>query len=719
MGSGASLEAAMREQGNTIAELRAEMTEKDRRIETLLKEVDSLKSGGTGGAGGGMPSRPGRGGRGSMIDLSGGSAAVKKGGAAHGSGEKKVRRGEISAEVFEAAGGAGSDAPYEKKTVPKDDEDAKLIKAAMEDNMLFSDLRAAEKADILDAFFKVKAEANQKVIRQGEMGDNFYVVASGALDILVSRDGGAPIKYSTVGRGKSFGELSLMYNCPRAATVQAAEESVLWALDRGTFRAIVTHHKKERKSKYEEFLAKVPILRTLNKRQLAQMADAMEDDRFEEGQRIIRQGEAGDHFYIIEDGEVDVLKREEGKGAEEKVGHLTRGDFFGEKALLTEEKRAATILATTPVTCLSMNRTDFVALLGSLQELIDGGGSKEEEEVAAPSVAAVEGGKEEDSSKEAMYSFFEAIPFEELTAKATIGCGAFGRVKLVKHETSGKTYALKCLVKNDIVKNNLQEHVMNELRVMMDLDHPFILKLHNTYKDSRYVYFLLELGLGGELFTFLRRAGRFSENQARFYAASVVSAFRAIHARNIAYRDLKPENLILDDHGFVKVIDFGLAKVVKNRTWTLCGTPDYLAPEIILSKGHDKSVDYWALGILIYEMVAGFVPFYADDPMEVYQLILAHDLRFPSHFTRPCCDLIQKLLHPTPSKRLGNLRGGVRDILKHKWFTGFDWTELVEMRMRPPIVPVVKSKDDVSNFDRYPEEDPLSVPECLEWDPEF
>jgi serine/threonine protein kinase len=148
------------------------------------------------------------------------------------------------------------------------------------------------------------------------------------------------------------------------------------------------------------------------------------------------------------------------------------------------------------------------------------------------------------------------------------------------------------------------------------------------------------------------------------------------------------------------------------------GTPDYLAPEIILSKGHNKAVDYWALGILIYEMCAGFVPYYSDDPMEVYQLILGGDLKFPSHFSRAAMDLVTKLLTQNSSKRLGMLKGATKDIIKHKWFAGFDWSGLLDLSMTPPIVPKIKDAEDTSNFDEYPEDD-TDVAICTEWDPQL
>jgi len=192
-----------------------------------------------------------------------------------------------------------------------------------------------------------------------------------------------------------------------------------------------------------------------------------------------------------------------------------------------------------------------------------------------------------------------------------------------------------------------------------------------------------------------------------------------MHDKEILYRDLKPENLILDSKGYLKIVDFGLAKVCHDKTWTLCGTPDYLAPEIILSRGHDKAVDYWALGVLVYEMCAGYVPFYSDDPMEVYQLILAGDLRFPSHLSRACNDLCKRLMNSQASKRLGCLKNGIKDIVKHKWFSGFDWKGLINFENAAPIQVAIQHAEDASNFDFYPEEDESKVPACPQWDPDF
>jgi serine/threonine protein kinase len=210
---------------------------------------------------------------------------------------------------------------------------------------------------------------------------------------------------------------------------------------------------------------------------------------------------------------------------------------------------------------------------------------------------------------------------------------------------------------------------------------------------------------GGELFSLLRKSHRFPNPVAKFYAAEVCLALDYLHYNNIIYRDLKPENLLLDRHGHIKITDFGFAKEVPDITWTLCGTPDYLAPEVVASKGYNKSVDWWSLGILTFEMLAGHPPFYDPNPMKLYENILAGHVRYPAYFEPQAKDFLQKLLTADLTKRYGNLRNGSRDIMEHAWFGEVNWERLARREIDPPYTPPLKGPaGDAHLFDVYSED---------------
>lgn len=302
--------------------------------------------------------------------------------------------------------------------------------------------------------------------------------------------------------------------------------------------------------------------------------------------------------------------------------------------------------------------------------------------------------------------------FTDFELKDTVGKGTFSRVRVVKikgsHDRS--PMALKILRKGDVIRLKQVEHVKAEKQIMSMIEHPFIVNLLGSFQDEKRLFMLLEYVNGGELFSYLRREGRLPNEHACFYSSEIILAFGYLHSLHVVYRDLKPENVLLDCEGHVKITDFGFAKVVEERTWTLCGTPEYLAPEIIQSKGHGKGVDWWALGILLFEMIAGYPPFYDENPFGIYQKVLQGRVDFPRHFDVKAKDLVKRLLTTDRTKRFGCLKAGVEDVKRHKWYKAVDWDSLLARSVPPPFQPPVQSEDDTSMFERYPESTEASAP---------
>ncbi|BGP20952.1 hypothetical protein JCM10213_006668 [Rhodosporidiobolus nylandii] len=304
----------------------------------------------------------------------------------------------------------------------------------------------------------------------------------------------------------------------------------------------------------------------------------------------------------------------------------------------------------------------------------------------------------------------------------TLGTGTFGRVLLARlrpdaHKRPTQTqphyFAMKVLEKSTVVRLRQVEHVNSERATLAWVRHPFVVNLFCTFQDESNLYLLLPYIQGGELFSHLRRAGRFSSDVARFYAANLVLALEYLHRMDIIYRDLKPENLLIDHTGHVRMTDFGFAKYVPERTYTLCGTPEYLAPEIITATGHSSACDWWALGVLLFELLAGYPPFFADNPLEIYEKILQGRFGIPSHVDPLARDLIRRLLTADLSKRLGNLKGGAQDVKDHPWFEGVDWAAVERKEIRAPIIPLTSTPGDCSNFERFPQTSIETMPGVL------
>jgi len=698
---------------------------------------------------------------------------------------------------------------YSPQIYAKSDAEKKRIFSCIEQSDLLKGLTSAQVDILVNAFFLVDCEAGDPIIKEGEEGDHFYMVDSGKYEVFLKSVGTSPIKtYST---GDSFGELALLYNSLRAATVKCVEAGGVWALERKAFRHVVVNTGEQEQGKATNFLKAVPILSPLTDDQRQTLAACMEELPFADGEYVVQTGEPADALYFIKAGEVvchieedgkkkELMRLTEGgvfgescleKGADpvrkanvvavgnvrvlkltaavflEQLGELAevatknfkrkvmetlsisdtriwaqlapedqdallnqlqekevkdgtdiikqgeanstfyiiksgsakvlqagsdktprelavlnQGQFFGERALLTDEPASATIKASGTTALYVCDRATFTAVFGPMQSLID-----------------AEIKRRDDAGKRPV-----APDWADLEMRRLLGVGTFGRVKLVIHKPTDKSYALKCMRKAQVVQTKQQQHVMHEKKILSQMEHPFILALVATYQDAGELYMLLEVALGGELFSLLAKRAPLPDAHARFYSAQVVSIFSYMHGLKIVYRDLKPENLLIDPSGYIKMVDFGFAKVLNERTWTLCGTPEYLAPEIILNKGHGFGADWWCVGILTFECLTGATPFVSNDPMDGYRKIIKCRVPWPVSISSITRDFIDKLLVVEASKRLGCLRGGSLDVRSHPWFSGLDFKKLEAKKVPAPFVPKIKSHKDDSNF-QYFEDD--------------
>jgi len=360
-----------------------------------------------------------------------------------------------------------------------------------------------------------------------------------------------------------------------------------------------------------------------------------------------------------------------------------------------------------------MDKNSFDMLIGPLEEIKKRGNM---------GTAVVEKTKPTPAEKR-----FGNIMRKDLKKLGLLGCGGFGAVDMVEHVHTGETYALKALSKGYVLKAGMEASVMSEKDVQLMCDSAFIIKLFETFNGGQSLFLLLELGLGGELYATYNKKNLWGKEPcARFYVAGTTFAFEHLHGKNIIFRDLKPENLLMNDVGHVKLTDMGLAKLCIGKTYTTCGTPDYFAPEIIKAKGHTKAVDWWTLGVLTFELIVGHPPFESAVPTATYQKITNGGIAkvtFPKKasgietFVKGCCE-------NNPDKRLPMKSGYVKNVKNHEWFKSaeFDWDEMYKLTMVPPYKPRVRHKKDIDNFSAQESDKPPQVPykdPKTGWDKDF
>uniref|UniRef100_A0A8C2CZK7 protein kinase C n=1 Tax=Cyprinus carpio TaxID=7962 RepID=A0A8C2CZK7_CYPCA len=299
---------------------------------------------------------------------------------------------------------------------------------------------------------------------------------------------------------------------------------------------------------------------------------------------------------------------------------------------------------------------------------------------------------------------------------AVLGRGHFGKVLLAEYKTTGEMFAIKALKKGDIVVRDEVDSLMCEKRIFETVNsvrHPFLVNLFACFQTKEHVCFVMEYAAGGDLMMHIH-ADVFSEPRSIFYAACVVLGLEFLHDHKIVYRDLKLDNLLLDTEGYVKIADFGLCKEgmgFRDRTSTFCGTPEFLAPEVLTETSYTRAVDWWGLGVLIFEMLVGESPFPGDDEEEVFDSIVNDEVRYPRFLSTEAISIMRRLLRRNPERRLGAGERDAEEVKRHPFFRNMDWTALLAKKIRPPFLPTIKGREDVSNFDNeFTSEAPILTP---------
>ncbi|XP_056233301.1 cGMP-dependent protein kinase 1 [Seriola aureovittata] len=663
----------LRQRDTLIDELELELDTKDELIRRLQEELDRYRA---------------------TVSLPGPSA-VSAACSAQFEDKQRAKRRTVISEPFSLD--PVTLAMVSQRSCDKSHESQRLIQAAFLKNELLKNHDEGEIRAIIACMYPTTINQGCYVIQEGTSGAQAYVLEEGRLE--VTKDGR---KLLTIEPQDMFGELALLYNCIHTYSVSAQTDSKLWVIDSKSYQTILMQSGLNSLSHSMELLTSVPFLQSLPEDAIMKMSDLMEETHYNEGDYIIRQGATGDTFYIISKGQVKVTEMKPGH-EEIVLSKLTERHWFGEKSLWGEDVQTVNVVAAGAVTCLVIDRQTF-------KDIIDGFVFDCSHEVLQSHESKVESDKDCAVLSSSTLSDFNII--------CTLAPGEFGHVDLVQLKSNIKClFAMKVLKKKLILNNGQQEHVLREGRILMEAYCPFIVRLHKIFRDPECLYILTEACLGGDLCSLLKDKGYLDECSTRFYIACVVEALTFLHGRGVIYRDIKPENIVLDEHGYAKLIGSRCIKKVEvgKKTWTFCGTLGYIAPEIILNKGHSVSTDFWSLGVFLFELLSGGLPFSGSDPLKILTATICgiDQIDFPKNISKSASSLIKKLCRSNPSERLGSLRNGAKDIQMHKWFEGFNWDGLCKRTLNPPVIPKVNHPLDSSACSHYAED---SVELCTNWD---
>ena len=459
--------------------------------------------------------------------------------------------------------------------------------------------------------------------------------------------------YSCIGDVDVTEDNCEIYNCDVIASEDVDVAFVDKALLNETIGGTIKHVILSNEAK--SILLKVPLFKNLPISKVSDLAAALQVMTYNDKDVILEQGSLNQAFFIIKSGCVKVFKDNL------YIRDMGKYDYFGERASLLENSRSAKVVCSGSAELWVINKTHFIKII--------------DEQIHKVLMSRIE-------------LFDTNVNFSDLVPIKPLGSGKFANVVLVQHSSKFTKYALKSVSRAKVETYNIFANLNLERNILMQLDHPLIVKLVKTFKDPSRVYYLLEYVKGQDLFDVLLELDTVREESARFYTACLILTLEHLHERSIIHRDLKPENVMIDSEGYTKLVDFGTSKIVEGRTYTTLGTPHYIAPEIILKAGYSTHVDLWSLGIMIYEIIYGKVPFGAEDeePKIIYQKILEHklDLKTSPYPGGNYKSFINQLLSFNPAARLA---GSIERLKGHPWLANFNWERLISRQLKAPYVP--------------------------------
>ena len=444
----------------------------------------------------------------------------------------------------------------------------------------------------------------------------------------------------------------------------AEPDCVLAEIDFDKFKEALGGDLKTAQTKSNQLnsVGNIPLFRILSDDKIEFIQNNLQIEKYQNGKKIINQGDIGDKLFIIKSGRVDFFVNSR------YIRSLNDGEDFGAKSLILSDKRTATAIANGEVYCYTLTAKVFKSILEpNLNEYF--------------------------TNK--FYLEDNTIELKDLDDIKELGSGNFGSVNLVRNKKNKQLYAIKALNLEQIKKENLEVCVELEKNVLLKTDHPFIMKMVKYLKNDTYIFFINEYIKGKELWDVIRDIGLLNKEQTQFYGASILLAINHLHKKKIIYRDIKPENVMVNTKGYIKIIDFGTVKEIQDRTSTIIGTSHYMAPEISKGEGYSFQVDIWSIAVCLYEFFCGKLPFGEeyDDPMDIYRAVSKEELSFPNFVhDDKFMSLLNKMLKKNPTQRLWKFE----QIKEDPYFKDFDWNKLISLSYPPPYMIKMKEEKEIN-----------------------